>query len=103
MAAVNVEGRLFRTAFAHTWRDNMRAALLSDAIQAPGSSSSFWLLYIPSLIRKRFEPVAPSVICDLCKKCVAALTKRNKKGEPALKNLSMDVFVDFGMGLSLKK
>ena len=67
-----------------TWRDNMRAALLSDAIQAPGSSSSFWLLYIPALIQKRFDPVAPSVICDLCKKCVAALTKRDKKGESAL-------------------
>ena len=64
------------------WRDNTRRALEEDSVQGPGDASDRWLLYVPSLLGLSQDAPVVSVACHFCRKCAAALRKRDSKGVP---------------------
>jgi len=64
------------------WRANMRTALEQDSVQAPGRSQSRWLLYIPCCLGAKEAHPGDALVCQLCRKCTAALRKRDSKNAP---------------------
>ena len=86
-----------------TWSENIKMALEADSVAAPGLPGERWLLYGRSADSLRALPDG-SILCSLCKKCIAPLQqcKRGPSNAPALCIPCFPVRTACGVALSHK-
>jgi len=64
------------------WRGNMKSALRSDAVLAPGQVDCYWMLYLPDRVAPVSGAPGAAIQCKLCRRCRSALQKKDKLGKP---------------------